>query len=61
MTPEQVRIYKSMPPAQKLDLAARFYFGARHLKDRALRMQHPEWSEAEVERRVRELFLYAAG
>ena len=60
MTREQVRIYRAMTPARKLELATRFYFDARSLKAQAFRMQHPEWSEAEIERRVREIFLYAA-
>ena len=60
MTPEQVRIFKAMSPGRKLDLAAQFYFGARRLKARGLQAQHPDWPEAKVLARVRELFLYAA-
>ena len=60
MHPEQIKIYKAMSPAQKLELAADFYFAAKHLKRQSLRTQHPEWTSEQVHRKVRELFLYAA-
>jgi len=60
MTPEQAQIFKAMPSERKLRLAAQFYFGARHLKAQGLRAQHPDWSEARIMARVKELFLYAA-
>ena len=61
LTREQIRIFKGMLPAQKLELGARFCFAARHLKAQALRAQHPEWPEDRIVKRVKELFLYAAG
>ena len=61
MTAEQIRIFRRMTPAQKLELGARFFFSAQHLKARSLRAQHPEWSDERISKRVRELFLYAAG
>ena len=60
MTPEQVEIFKAMSPAGKLELAALFYDSARRLKAQALRLQHPEWSDDYVSKRVREIFLHAA-
>lgn len=60
LTPQQVRIYRSMPPARKLELAAEFNRAARELKAAALRSQHPDWSDEQVRRKVRESFLYAA-
>jgi hypothetical protein len=60
MTPEQIRIYKAMSPAKKLELAAQFNAASRELKACALRTQHPDWSEERIRKRVRELFLYAA-
>ena len=59
MTPEQVKIFRGMSPARKLELAAEFYFASRALKAHALRAQHPEWSNEEIDKRVKELFLYA--
>jgi hypothetical protein len=59
MTPEERRILRAMTPAQKLRAAARLYQSARRLKAAALRAQHPEWSEAEIQEAVREIFLRA--
>ncbi len=61
MTPEQVSIFRKMRPERKLELAAEFNRSARELKQAALRSQHPDWSDAQVRRKARELFLYAAG
>lgn len=61
MHPEQVKIYRAMSPARKLQLAADFNQSARNLKRAALKQFHPEWSEAQVQRKVKELFLYASG
>lgn len=61
MTSEQIHIFRAMSPARKLDLAARFHLEARQLKTAGLRMLHPDWSEEEIRRKVRELFLYAPG
>jgi len=60
MTPEQIKIYREMPAARKLELAAQFNSAARELKKRALMAQHPDWSEQQINRRVKKLFLYAA-
>ena len=60
MTPEQVKIFKAMSPARKLDLAGGFHYAARQLKALGLRSQHPDWTEARINARVREIFLYAA-
>jgi hypothetical protein len=60
MTPEQVEIFKAMSPARKLALAGEFHYAARQLKARGLKALHPEWSDAQVKARVREIFLYAA-
>lgn len=58
MTDEALRIIREMSPAQKLRAAARLYYSARRLKAAALRAQHPEWTESDVNRAVREAFLY---
>jgi hypothetical protein len=59
MTPEHIRILRAMTPAQKLEAATRLYWAARDLKAAALRRQHPDWSEDEIKRKVREIFLLA--
>ncbi len=58
MHPEQIKAFKSMTPAMKLQLAQRLYFSARTLKEAALRNQHPDWTAAKIEQKVREIFLY---
>jgi hypothetical protein len=60
MTAEQVKIYRSMDPAKKLQIAANFYFSSRELKAASLRSLHPDWPEERVKAKVRDLFLYAA-
>jgi hypothetical protein len=60
MTPEQIKIFKEMSAARKLDLAGQFHDAARRLKTQGLRAQHPGWSEARIQQRVREIFLHAA-
>ena len=59
MDDEAQRILRAMSPAQKLRAAERLYWSARQLKAAALRAQHPDWSEEEIQRAVREAFLYA--
>jgi len=59
MHPEQIRIFQSMTPAQKLRLALRLYDSARRLKTSALRRQYPDWTEEQISKKVREIFLHA--
>lgn len=59
MHPEQIRIFQSMTPEQKLRLALRLNDSARRLKACALRQQHPHWTEKQIADKVREIFLYA--
>ena len=58
--PVQVAAYRRMSAAQKLEQALALYWSARELKAAALRARHPELSSAEIEARVRELFLFAS-
>jgi hypothetical protein len=48
-----------MSPARKLEIASEFQAAARRLKAGGLRSLHPGWSEEQIQRNVRELFLYA--
>jgi hypothetical protein len=58
MTQEELRILRAMTPEQKLDAAEDMYRAARDIKTAALRQQHPDWSEEEIRRKVREIFLH---
>jgi len=57
--PAQVAAYRKMSAEQKIEQAIALYWSARHLKTEAIRLQHPEWTEAQVRARVREIFLFA--
>jgi len=46
-------------PEQTLHVAIRPYYTARQLKEAALRHDHPGWTEEEIKKKVREIFLYA--
>lgn len=58
MTPAEIRILRAMTPAQKLAAAEDMYRAARAIKAAALRRQHPDWSEEEIRRKVRDIFLH---
>jgi len=58
--PAQIAAYRKMSPAKKIEQALAMYWAARKLKADALRQWHPEWTEAEIEARVREVFLLAS-
>jgi hypothetical protein len=61
MHAEQIRIFKAMSPARKLELVAEFNRAARNLKGQSLKLQHPDWTTEQVAKKVREVFLYAPG
>lgn len=58
MHPMQVAAYRRMTVAQKLDQLAGMYKMAREMMAAGTRMRHPEWSDEEIEREVRERMLY---
>ena len=55
----QQKIYQRMSPEQRWKVAERLYWSARELKAAALRSWRPELSEEQVQKLVREAFLYA--
>ena len=59
MHPEQVKIYRAMPPAKRLAIAHNLYVTARQLKEAGLRDSHPDWSDEQIHSEVRRIFLYA--
>jgi hypothetical protein len=58
-SPEQLARYRAMTPAERLQQAERLYWMARRLRAAQERALHPDWSEEDVQRRVREVFLRA--
>jgi hypothetical protein len=59
MSPEQIEAYRRMTPERRLALAEQLYWSAREWKAAGLRVQHPDWSEAQVAREVTRVFLHA--
>ena len=58
--PEQIKALRKMTPAQRLRVGFAFMEEMRQLKAAALRAQHPDWSEEEVARALREFVLHGA-
>ena len=56
---KQLEIYRNMTPEQKWAIVNDLYASAWELKAAGVRTQHPDWSEEDVQRKVREIFLYA--
>ena len=54
----QVEIFRRMTPEQKLRAAERLYWSARELKAAWFRQEHPEWTEEQVKKAVRDAFLF---
>jgi hypothetical protein len=59
MHPEQKKIYQSMTPVQKLEVAFKLYETAKAIKAAAIKDQHPDWSDEKIKKKVDEIFLYA--
>jgi len=57
--PLQIKIYKSLSPLEKLNIAENLYRSAWQLKTTVIMEKHPEWNEEKVAKKVAEFFLYA--
>jgi hypothetical protein len=57
----QLEVLRRMTPAERLQAATRLYWTARQIKEAALRARHPEWSAEQLQRAVRDAFLFARG
>lgn len=58
-SPGQFEAFRRMTPERRLALGESLYWSARELKTLWLRAQHPDWSEAEIAREIRRIFLHA--
>lgn len=58
---EEIRadIFRKMSPEKKLKLSFELYHTARGLKAASLRQSNPDWTEQQVQDKVKEIFLYA--
>ncbi|MGH9795650.1 MAG: hypothetical protein ACRD5G_12840 [Candidatus Acidiferrales bacterium] len=59
MAKEYVAILRAMTAEQKLKAAEGLYDSARELKAAVLRADHPEWTEEQVHRSVRDWLAHA--
>jgi hypothetical protein len=59
LSPEYVAALRRMSGAEKVRAAFELYATARKIKAARLRQLHPGWSEEEVQRQVKEIFLHA--
>jgi len=57
--PSQNDFLKKLHPEQKLRLFLDLYSCAHKLKEAGLRLQHPDWTDEQIQNKVKEIFLYA--
>lgn len=57
--PKQIEAYRKMTPEQKFEILAKLRATAWELKAAGIRAGHPDWTETQVQEKVREIFLYA--
>jgi len=55
----QYSIYKKMTADEKIRIATGLYYMARKIKRAALKNQFPDVPDAEIEKKLRDIFLHA--
>ncbi len=55
----QYSIYKTMTATEKIRIAAGLYATARKIKRAALKTQYPQLTDAEIDNKLRDIFLHA--
>ena len=58
-SPEQIEAYRRMTPGRRLEIAEQMYREARQLKKAWFQMQHPAWTDSELEAEVTRSFSHA--
>jgi hypothetical protein len=56
---EQLEVLRKMTPEQRWQAARALYWSLRRHKAAFLRDRHPEWSDEQVERETRRIFVHA--
>jgi len=59
LSPEYIAVLRRMTGAEKLRAAFDLNWTARKVKAARLRQLHPDWSDGQIEKRVKEIFLHA--
>lgn len=57
--PEQVKALRKMTPAQRLEMGMQLIEEMRELRASMLRFEHPDWTQAQVSRALRDFVLHA--
>lgn len=57
--PKDVERYRQMTPAQKLQMVSDLYHTGIRLRMAGLRLEHPKWTEEQLEHEARRSLLHA--
>ena len=58
--PAQIEALRRMTPSQRLEIGMSFIESMRELRGSVLRQEHPDWTEEQIARALREFVLHAA-
>lgn len=58
--PEQVNALRKMTPAERLQAGMVFIDGMHELRENVLRQDHPDWTEEQIGRALRDFVLHAS-
>jgi len=58
--PAQIEALRKMTPSERLELGMSFIESMRELRGSVLRQEHPDWSEEQIARALREFVLHAS-
>ncbi len=61
ITDTEREIFRKMTPSDKLRLVGSIHMQARAWKRAAFKAQHPNWTTEQLDRHVKEVFLYGTG
>jgi len=60
ITNAERQAFRNMTPADKFHLISEMHMQAREWKRAAFKAQHSDWTDDQIDQRVREVFLYGA-
>ena len=58
--PAQIEALRRMTPSERLEIGMSFIESMRELRGSVLRQEHPDWTEEQIARALREFVLHAA-
>jgi hypothetical protein len=58
VTNEEIAAFRNMSPADKFRLICEMHMQARKWKRAAIQSLHPDWTSEQIDKRVKEIFLY---